>query len=128
MKKLIILTAIFFSGCALFPSTFDSQEHAKLVHLHVFSKDSSVCKDREVAGTMAEILARDAEWVWHYGSTLPDNDKMAAMEKNLMDMTKEFSDRYKRSEPVSVLYCRNKFENIHQATDTMMKVSARRPR
>ncbi len=116
------------AGCALFPSAFDSQEHAKLVDIHVFSKDSSVCKDREIASTIAEILARDAEWVWHYGNTLPDNDKMAAMEKNLLYMTKEFSDRYKRPEPVSVLYCRSKFENIHQATDTMLKVSARRPR
>jgi hypothetical protein len=45
-----------------------------------------------------------------------------------MMITKEIADRYAKSDTVSVFYCKNKFENIRRATDTMMKVSARRPR
>jgi hypothetical protein len=45
-----------------------------------------------------------------------------------MMMTKEIADRYRSTATVSVFYCKNKFENIRRATDTAIKVSARRPR
>lgn len=130
MKKLLLalVLATLTTGCALFPSKFDPQEHARLVDIHVLSKDSAVCKKPEIAQAVAEIMFRDAEWVWYYGKVLPANEKMSAMEKNLMDMTKELNDRYKQSTPVSAIYCQLKFENIHKATDTIINVSARRPR
>ena len=59
---------------------------------------------------------------------LRDIPKMVAMTANLMAMTKELDDRYKKGDAVSATYCRLKFKNIHTATDTILKVSARRPR
>ena len=127
--KLATLTlCIGLSACSIFPSRFDSQEHAKLVDIHVISKDSSACQRNDIAQALVEVMYKDAEWVWHYGQDLPNNDKMSAMQQNLLQMTKEFHERYKQSEPVSAFYCRSKFENIHKATDTIIKVSARRPR
>ena len=51
------------------------------------------------------------------------------MTENLMAMTKELDDRYKKTDTaVSVVYCRAKFRTIHQATETILRVSARRER
>ena len=125
---LAILFAILLTGCALFPSMFDSNEHARIVNIHVASIDDSVCQSRDTAGPVARQMYQDARWVWHYGQHLSDNEKMTAMESELMKITRELADRYDKAESVSTYYCKNKFENIRRATDTIIKVSARRPR
>ena len=125
---LSLLATLTLTGCALFPSLFDSNEHAKIVNIHVMSIDDSVCNDRATASPVSQQMYQDARWVWHYGQYLSDNEKMTRMESELMQMTKELADRYAKPEAVSVYYCKNKFENIRRATDAMIKVSARRPR
>ena len=126
--SLILIIAVLLSGCSLFPSTFDSQEHAMIVNVHVISQDDGVCNTPNSAYMAAQTMYQDARWAWNYGRDLPNNEKMVAMTASLMAMTKELDDRYKKAETVSATYCKLKFKNIHQATDTILKVSARRPR
>lgn len=130
MKRITgyVLLSITLSACALFPSTFDAQEHARIVDIYQTSKNRSVCINRDLAQSTAENMARDAEWLYVYGAPQPNNEKMANMERNLRDITKELADRYYKPEPVSRFYCEQKFENINRATKIMLEVSARRPR
>jgi len=116
------------AGCALWPSAFDSQEHARLVNIQVASQDSSVCANPEQVKAISMQMYRDAAWAHTYGSSLPDNSKMSRMESNLLSMTKELADRYQQATPPSAVYCRSKFENIHRGASTITAVSARRPR
>ena len=125
---LALLCLLLLSGCGLLPSRFDSQEHAMIVNVHVISQDDAVCNTRDSAYLAAQTLYQDARWAWNYGRDLPNNEKMVTMTANLMAMTKELDDRYKKGDPVSAAYCRLKFRNIHQATDAILKASARRPR
>ena len=129
INKLLItvFTAVTISACA-FPSRFDNQEHARLINIYVASADNSVCTNANLAQPIATQMYRDAVWAWNYGTTLPNNDPMINMEKNLVDITKELHERYQKTEPVSTFYCRSKFENIHRASEIIIKVSARRPR
>ena len=127
-SALTILLAAMLTGCALWPSAFDNQEHARIINIHVAAIDDAVCNRRESAAPVAQQMFADARWAWHYGQSLTDNEKMTRMSFELMMITKEIADRYAKSDTVSVFYCKNKFENIRRATDTMMKVSARRPR
>lgn len=127
-STLTVILAVLLTGCALWPSIFDSQEHSRIVNIRVIATDDSVCNQRDTAATVAQQMYQDARWAWHYGQSLPDNEKMTAMEFELVNMTKELADRYNKAESVSVFYCKNKFENIRRATDTVIKVSARRPR
>ena len=127
-SALTILLAVMLTGCALWPSAFDSQEHARIINIHVAAIDDAVCNRRERAAPVAQQMFADARWAWHYGQSLMDNEKMTKMSFELMMITKEMADRYDSTASVSVFYCKNKFENIRRATDTMMKVSARRPR
>jgi len=125
---LALLCLLLLSGCGLLPSRFDGQEHAMIVNVHVISQDDGVCNSRDSAYLAAQTMYQDARWAWNYGRDLPNNDKMATMTANLMAITRELDDRYKKGDSVSATYCRLKFKNIHQATDTILKVSARRPR
>lgn len=125
---LALICVILLAGCGLLPSRFDSQEHAMIVNVHVISQDDAVCNSRDSAYLAAQTMYQDARWAWNYGRDLVNNEKMVAMMANLMTITKELDDRYKKGDAVSVTYCRLKFKNIHQATDTILKVSARRPR
>lgn len=99
-----------------------------IVNVHVISQDDGVCNTPNSAYLAAQTMYQDARWAWSYGRDLPNNEKMVAMTANLMAITKELDDRYKKGDAVSVTYCRLKMKNIHQATDTILKVSARRPR
>ena len=127
-SALTILLAVLLTGCALWPSAFDNQEHARIVNIHVAAIDDSVCNSRERAAPVAQQMFADARWAWHYGQSLVDNEKMTRMSFELMMITKELAERYAKSDTVSTYYCKNKFENIRRATDTVIKVSARRPR
>jgi len=125
---LAVIFVVLLTGCAIFPSKFDAHEHARVVDIHVASADATVCQDRDLAARTAKSMHQDAVWVWNYGQYLTNNEKMTAMEQELVNMTKELTDRYAKADTVSAFYCRSKFENIHRATTTMIKVSARRPR
>ena len=127
-SALTVLLTVMLTGCALWPSAFDSQEHARIVNIHVAAIDDSVCNSRERAAPVAQQMFADARWAWHYGQSLVDNEKMTRMSFELMMITKELADRYESAATVSTYYCKNKFENIRRATDTVIKVSARRPR
>jgi hypothetical protein len=127
-SALTILLVAMLTGCALWPSAFDNQEHARIVNIHVAAIDDAVCNRRESAAPVAQQMFADARWAWHYGQSLTDNEKMTRMSFELMMIIKEMADRYDSAASVSTFYCRNKFENIRKATDTMIKVSARRPR
>lgn len=127
-SAIALLFIILLTGCALFPSMFDANEHARIVNIHVAAIDDSVCAKKETAAPVAQQMYQDARWVWHYGQHLSDNEKMTKMEFELMQITKELADRYEKTDTVSTFYCKNKFENIRRATDTIIKVSARRPR
>jgi len=119
--------AISLQACALLPSSFDSQEHARLVTIGQLSADNRVCATPALAAGISREITREADWVYRYGASLADNDNMTRMERDLLAMSTELSDRYQKGE-VSVVYCRSKLDNIHKATQTMIGVSARRPR
>lgn len=124
----IVLASLLLTACSIFPSAFDGQEHARIVSIHVAAKDNTICNLAEQARPTVNQMYHDSEWLYHYGSTLGDNEDMSKMELYLLGMVREIRDRYNKEERVSVLYCKSKFDNIHRATEKMMQVSARRPR
>jgi len=124
-SALIFVVALMLAGCA---SVFDSNEHARLVTIHVAAVDDSVCSDRERAAPVARQMYHDSRWVWHYSQYLANNEDMTKMGFELMQITRELHDRYEKTPTVSAFYCRSKFENIRRASETIIKVSARRAR
>lgn len=127
MRLSVLCLAVALAGCAIFPSSFDSQEHARLVTINQLSADTGVCATRDLALITSLEITREADWAHRYGASLGNNQNMTRMHANLLAMSRELSERYGRGE-VSVIYCRAKLDNIHKASQTMIGVSARRPR
>ena len=127
MRLAAAVLLLTLGGCALFPSTFDPQEHARLVTISQLSADNRICANATLAANVSLEIVREADWLHRYGSSLRDNADMISMEKNLLAISRELQERYVKGD-VSVVYCRLKLDNIHSAAGRIMAVSARRPR
>lgn len=131
MKKTLLIGIITLavSGCSMFlPSLFDPTEHGRLVDIAMISQDVEVCRDRNSAATVAAQLKIQSNWLSAYGNSLPANNNLAEIEKQIYSMSEEMYQRYQSTKTVSVLYCENKLKNINTAAQRGMQVSARRPR
>lgn len=130
MRRLsIVLALALLSGCAaLLPSLFDPTEHGRLVNIAMLSQDRTVCADRSQAAQAAASIQRESQWVLTYGSSLPANDNLVVIEKQIAIMADEMHLRYQSDKTISTLYCENKLQNINIAAQRGMKASAKRPR
>ena len=127
MKRLSTLFAsIMLTGCALFPSQFDAQEQNAIVDLVVMSR-FELCRTPEI-GTHAQAINLRAEWLEVYSSSLPNNEKIQAMNTNMVAMTRDLAQRYQGGAAASRFFCETRMKNINQAARVMLDVSGRRPR
>jgi hypothetical protein len=127
MKRLsIFLSAILMSGCALWPSQFDAQEQNAIVDLVVMSR-FELCRTPEIA-THAHAINLRAEWLQVYSSSVPNNEKIQAMNTNMVEMTQDLAKRYQDDAAASRFFCESRMKNINKAARTMLDVSGRRPR
>lgn len=127
MKRLsIFLSAVLLSGCALWPSQFDSQEQNAIVDLVVMSRPE-LCVTPEIA-THAQAINLRAEWLQVYSSSVPNNEKIQAMNTNMVEMTQDLARRYQGGATASRFFCESRMKNINKAARTMLDVSGRRPR
>lgn len=127
MKQLgVFVAGLLLTGCALFPSQFDAQEQNAIVDLVVMSR-SEMCQTPEIATHVKAINLR-AEWLQVYSSSLPNNEKIQAMNTNMVAMTQDLAKRYQGDAVASRFFCETRMKNINQAARTMLDVSGRRPR
>lgn len=124
---LTVILVVVLAGCSLLPSSFDGIEHSYLINIAELSSDTKVCDDKSRAVYTSQQITTHAQWVYRYGRSMDRNEKMATMEKDLLDMSRELSDRYGNG-AVSVVYCRSKLINIHNAANAIISISSRRPR
>lgn len=127
MKRLcVIFASLMLTGCALWPSQFDAQEQNAIVDLVVMSR-AELCVTPEIAAHAHAINLR-AEWLQVYSSSLPNNEKIQAMNNNMVEMTQDLARRYQGGATASRFFCESRMKNINQAARTMLDVSGRRPR
>ena len=121
-----VVAGLLLTGCALFPSQFDAQEQNAIVDLVVMSR-SELCRTPEIA-THAQAINLRAEWLQVYSSSLPNNEKIQAMNTNMVAMTQDLAQRYQGGAAASRFFCESRMKNINQAARVMLDVSGRRPR
>jgi hypothetical protein len=129
MKNTIaaVSVALLVSACALFPSYFDSNEQARITDIILLSQDDSVCARPDIA-TVARDIDHSAQWLKIYSASIPRNNALTDMTRNLAGVTQDFRTAYQKDRPPSQFYCRAKIKIIHEATTRMLDVSGRRPR
>lgn len=122
-----ISVALTLSACALFPSYFDSNEQARITDIILLSQDDSVCSRTDMA-TVAQDIDRSAQWLKIYSASIPRNNALTDMTRNLAGVTQDFRTAYQREKLPSQFYCKSKIKIINEATTRMLDVSGRRPR
>lgn len=129
MKSLTaaVSAAFLLSSCALWPSWFDYNEQARIVDIIELTKSDSVCSTDEIKSVSKEIRSK-VDWLMTYSNSLPDNQKIQAMNKSLSDIVGDFDRRYQSDKPPSKFFCTAKIKNINEAAHKMLSVSGRRPR
>lgn len=124
---LTLSTTLLLSACAIWPSYFDTNEQAKIADIILLSQDDSVCGTPQ-AQQRANDVDHAAQWLKIYSPSLPNNEKIVAMTKNLAGITHDFKESYKKEQPPSKFFCQAKLKTINMATVKMLEVSGRRPR
>lgn len=119
--------SIVLSACALWPSWFDYNEQARLVDIIELTKSDAVCSSDEIRAVSREIRVK-VDWLMTYSASLPDNQKIQAMNRSLSEIVGDFDQRYRSDKPPSKFFCSAKIKNINEAARKMLSVSGRRPR
>ena len=129
MKNTIAAISVAFalSACALFPSYFDTNEQSRITDIILLSQDDSVCSRADIA-TVARDIDHSAQWSKIYSASIPRNNALTDMTRNLAGVTQDFRSAYQREKLPSQFYCKSKIKIINEATTRMLDVSGRRPR
>lgn len=134
MKK-ILLTLILVSsltGCALydayFMAKFDNNEYALINKIRTEANlGASKCGKPEVVEVIDRMWYTSVEFR-NYSQSIPHNEEVIIMANELGEIVKGLSDRYHKTEPVSMMYCTTKFSSIERNAVNIQNVVGKKPR
>ena len=133
MKKLIIALAVLsLNGCALYDAYFmakyDNNEYMLINRIRTQANlGAAKCGKPEVVAEVDGIWRTTVE-LKNYSQSIPHNEEATKMSAELAGIVKGLSDRYKDTEPVSMMYCTTKFASIERNAVTIQNVIGKKPR
>lgn len=138
MKKIIIvISMLMISGCAIVQpivdrftiAPFDSNEYALLNKIRTTSQlIKPYCANyRFIEFTITEIY-EDAILLQNYSEYLPKNQQTIQSINLLYQMIHDIKKRYSQDITVSETYCQLKLNSIEEASISIQKSIAKRPR
>lgn len=108
---------------------FDNREYAYAVEIRTMSEFMAAqCQDAKASAENAQVIHRKAQEFNNYARELQNNNDVAAMARSITEITVTLPERYARSEPVSVAYCRSKYNLITLASTGAQQAMARKKR
>lgn len=124
MKK-IILISIFLAGCSALPVAFDSTEYDMFATLNVIATEtkphcSVPTQVRDAIGTMSFLSSKLVIYTKHKAN----NVDAAVLAAETNSMIKEIQMRYNNETP-SVGYCKEKLDNVAEATERALMAIGR---
>jgi hypothetical protein len=133
MKKLLsILALVLLPGCAVIDSylmKYDGGEYQIITEIrHDASVYKQECANPLMSMTNSIALSRKTEFYVMYAEHTPHDKEVFASAKSLNDIAQGLSDQYTKSDKVSPLFCKIKFETIEHSAETMQKIIGAKPR
>jgi len=108
---------------------FDNREYAYAVELRTMSEIMvNQCADAKQSATNAVAIHNRAVEFYNYARELQNNRDVAAMANSIKELTVTLPERYSKAEPVSVSYCRSKYNLITLASTGAQQAMARKKR
>lgn len=138
MRKLLIFLAVpLLAGCGTVQQAwesywlppFDNREYTYAVELRTMGEIMATqCQDAKVSAENALVIHRKALEFYNYARELPDNSDVQTMARSITELTVTLPERYAKPEPVSVAYCRSKYNLISLASTGAQQAMARKKR
>jgi hypothetical protein len=132
MKKLILTVSVaLLSGCSLLDAylmKYDPIEYQQIADIRTsafFAK--STCDNSEQSKLQADIVAKKTYAFKNYVEYTPHNLQVIASAGELDKMSQGLIAQYQKG-PVSVAFCKIKFDNIEKSAETMQKTIGAKPR
>jgi predicted DNA-binding protein (UPF0278 family) len=134
MKKLILagLISMSLSSCALYDAYvtahFDNNEYKLINDIRTASNQSaSTCGKPEAKQAVDNLYDLSLQFK-NYGEFIPHNEETQKAAKELEEIVKDFRDRYRKPEPVSMFYCTTKFTTIERNAVKIQNIVGTKPR
>ena len=133
MKKLLLIGLVaLLPSCALYDAYFmakyDNNEYMLINRIRTQANlGAAKCGKPEVVSEVDGIWRTTVE-LKNYSQSIPHNEEATKMSSELAEIVKGLSDRYKGTEPVSMLYCTTKFSSIERNAVTIQNVIGKKPR
>jgi predicted DNA-binding protein (UPF0278 family) len=134
MKKLILSLSILvgLNGCALYDAYvtahFDNNEYKLINDIRTMSNQSaSTCGKTEAKQAVDNLYDLSLQFK-NYGEFIPNNEETQRAAKELEEIVKDFRDRYRKPEPVSMFYCTTKFTTIERNAVKIQNIVGTKPR
>jgi hypothetical protein len=133
MKKILLALAIWsLSGCAVydayFMAKFDNNEYMLINKIRTEANlGAAKCGKPEVVEEVNRIWRTTVEFK-NYTQSIPHNEEATKMGSELAEIVKGLGDRYRGTEPVSLMYCTSKFSSIERNAVNIQNVIGKKPR
>lgn len=134
MKRLLAVSMIaMLSGCALVDAylmtKYDSNEYKQITEIRAEAQlYKTQCNNALLSAANAEKLAQDTKIFALYSEHVPRNENVIKASSELNKMAQGLAEQYQKSDKVSPMFCKIKFESVEKSADSMQKVIGARPR
>jgi hypothetical protein len=133
MKKiLIIVSAVMFSGCAVWDAymmaPYDANEYMLITQIRVDAGQyKKQCDNPMLAPVNATAIAGRTELYEKYQEQIPRNANGFKAAQALNEIVQGLNTQYSKGS-VSPMFCRLKYNNIEHSAELIQRVTAGRPR
>lgn len=134
MKKLLIIAiTALLPGCALIDAYlmtgYDPSEYRIITEIRSDAQGyKAECANPLTSSVNAIAISDKTRMFTMYSQYVPRNANVQKASSELNAMAQGLADQYKKTNTVSPMFCKIKFESIEHSAETMQKIIGTRPR
>ena len=133
MKRIVLaLTCVLLSSCALLDAylmaPYDANEYLQITEIRTTAiQHRRQCDNPILAPVNAQAMANRTELYEKYQEQIPRNANGFKAAQALNEITQGLNTAYSKG-PVSLMFCKLKYNNIEHSAELIQRVTAGRPR
>jgi hypothetical protein len=133
MKKLLLLSVFLLNGCALtdayFMAKYDTNEYSLINQIKTKAfLAQETCYDSNLSKAKVNDLFVTTTEFRNFTFHIPRNQDATKMAEKLVLLVGESKDLYNKTDKVSEIYCKAKFQQIVRSADQAQSTLGAKPR
>lgn len=133
MKKILLVSVLLLSGCALtdayFMARYDTTEYSLINQVKTKALIAQeTCNDTQISKVKISELYSTTTEFRNFTFHIPRNEDATNMAGKLVALVKESKEHYSKTDKVSEIYCKAKLQQIVRSADQIQSVIGRKPK